>query len=187
MAFKVVDLFDRVFPEFWLPDSTSTIFLTPFADFAFRSATIKSSLSELDFDPLPTSRVVRVSRWHAPDRMQMVRQQNNCVAIKRKRFHAFTHQLPRIVRATSDSNFGRRPSVIMLNKKVPPGTNACLQFGILELYHVGPVPTRQNVIWMQPTKVMIGGLCGVNCLHAQKKVAGRNRVGSRKSNEHFGQ
>lgn len=93
MAFKVLDFFDCVFPELWLPDSAPPILLASFADTTFAAAGSKPSLSELGFDPLPTAGVVRVSRRHAPYRVKMVGQQNDCATIKRMRCNAFTHHV----------------------------------------------------------------------------------------------
>ena len=73
MAFEVVFLFDRVFPELRLPDSTSAVGLSPLCDFVFGTTRRKPALSELCFNPLPSAGVVRIARRHTPDRMKMIR------------------------------------------------------------------------------------------------------------------
>ncbi len=73
MAFKVVFVFDRVFPELRLPDATPPIGLSSRRDFAFRTARSKPPLSELCFDPLPSAGVIRIAPRHTPDRMKMIR------------------------------------------------------------------------------------------------------------------
>ena len=83
MALKVFDFFDRMFPKFWLPDSSPTIVLSSLTDIALRAAVGKPTLCELGFDPLPTARVVCISRRHAPDRVEMIGQQDDCATVER--------------------------------------------------------------------------------------------------------
>lgn len=58
MAIEIVIFFDRVFPEFWLPNASPPILFSALGDFALSTARCQPALSELRLDPLPASGVV---------------------------------------------------------------------------------------------------------------------------------
>ena len=72
VVLEVVFLFDGVFPELRLPNSTAAIVLPPIGDSTFGATGSKPPLSKLRLDPLPSARVVGISRWHAPDGVEMI-------------------------------------------------------------------------------------------------------------------
>ena len=93
MALEVVFLFDRVFPKLGLPDSTPPVGLSSLRDFTFRTTRRKPPLCELRFDPLPSAGVIRIAPRHAPDRMEMIRQQHDCADFKRMRLLTFPNHV----------------------------------------------------------------------------------------------
>jgi|GEM_PF-4469384 len=72
VVIEIVVVFNRVLPIFRLPNPPASIVFSPLRDNAFSSAIRQPALSELGFDPLPSSRVICISVWHIPDRMKVI-------------------------------------------------------------------------------------------------------------------
>lgn len=67
MALEVIFVFDRVFPELRLPDTLAPFVLASGRNIAFGSARGQPTTGKLSFDPLPSRRILRIARRHAPN------------------------------------------------------------------------------------------------------------------------
>lgn len=83
VAFEVVFVPDRVLPELWLPDPPPDIVLSALRDGDLSSAAFKPALGELSLDPLPAAGIVRVTFRHAPDCVEVLRQQHDRANVER--------------------------------------------------------------------------------------------------------
>lgn len=89
VAGKIVLVTNHVLPVTWLPNATP-----PFTPFAARYGAITSAagqplLSEVLLEPTPPPREIGITWRERPDRMQMVRQQDDCLRSKWPLFRTF--------------------------------------------------------------------------------------------------
>lgn len=77
MMLKIRFVFDRVLPKPWLPNASSTLLSFRFRNRLLTAADRHPMLRELFLDPSQPLRILRITRWHRPNRVPMIGQQDD--------------------------------------------------------------------------------------------------------------